>query len=72
MHGIKTNVLTTGARAISASATAVIGLICTATAGTPASRCIDAPPASSAPKNTAVTTTQRGSRRASSATAIAV
>ena len=32
MHGIKTNVLTTGARAISASATAVIGLICTATA----------------------------------------
>lgn len=32
MHGIKTNVLTTGARAIAASATAVIGLICTATA----------------------------------------
>ncbi|MGV3511886.1 MAG: phage tail sheath subtilisin-like domain-containing protein [Novosphingobium sp.] len=32
MHGIKTNLLTTGARAIAASATAVIGLVCTATA----------------------------------------
>jgi hypothetical protein len=32
MHGIKTNLLTTGARIIAAAATAVIGLVCTATA----------------------------------------
>ncbi|MBA4354647.1 MAG: phage tail protein [Novosphingobium sp.] len=32
MHGIKTNLLTTGSRAIASAATAVIGLICTATA----------------------------------------
>lgn len=32
MHGIKTNLLTTGARPIAALATAVIGLVCTATA----------------------------------------
>ncbi len=38
MHGIKTNVLTTGTRSITALSTAVIGLICTATAaaGAPA------------------------------------
>lgn len=30
MHGIKTNLLTTGTRAIAAAATAIIGLVCTA------------------------------------------
>ena len=45
---------------------------CVTTAGTPASRCIAAAPASSAPKKSADGITQSGCKRASSATAIAV
>ena len=44
----------------------------TATAGTPASRCMAAAPASSAPKAKPATTTPIGSVRAIRATAIAV